>query len=411
MENRARAEDRRRAQTALPVTSSRLAAGLALALALLFSATAARAGIFTVDGVEMAVAANSPSEARAQARDGALSKAWRILAERLIVPGEEDVIPSLPPPQIAALVASENLVEEPLGQNAFGGIYSFEFRPDAVRRKIADLGLDYTETRSRPYVVVPVFGEEVRAELWQSNNPWREAWASYPGVDDGLVPLVVPLGDLSDLVAIDANRALAGDLRGYGQLAGLHGAAGGLLAHAVESGDPARGTGGLSIHLKTYGQPLSEGERYRVDQQPGEDAESFYARAVVEAVAKVERDWKTLNATPLADAGQLSVRVLAGSFPDWLTIRRGLEQEPLVESVQMGRLAKGQIDITIAYRGTREQLARALAQRGLILQQSAQAAGGTTGQGGGQGAGQGLELILSPTGAVRVDGRPLVLEN
>ena len=45
----------------------------------------------------------------------------------------------------------------------------------------------------------------VAARLWHE-NPWYDTWASY-GLDAGLVPLTVPLGDLADIAALDADAA------------------------------------------------------------------------------------------------------------------------------------------------------------------------------------------------------------
>ena len=57
--------------------------------------------------------------------------------------------------------------------------------------------------------------------LWDDPNPWREAWSATSAAT-GLVPLVMPYGDLEDVQAIDADAAVDGRRRAApGDLAAL----------------------------------------------------------------------------------------------------------------------------------------------------------------------------------------------
>src|SRR3546814_5337389 len=84
---------------------------------------------------------------------------------------------------------------------------TFRFNPDQVRSLLRGAGVPFAETRSKPVVVLPVFGDSAAGPtLWTGTNPWRDVWAQRRG-DDGLVPLTVPLGDLGDLAAVEIGRA------------------------------------------------------------------------------------------------------------------------------------------------------------------------------------------------------------
>jgi len=65
------------------------------------------------------------------------------------------------------------------------------------------------EVPSKPVVVLPVLQTGARAVLWDDPNPWRDAWADAAGRSQ--LAMMVPVGDLNDVSAIDAPLATSGD--------------------------------------------------------------------------------------------------------------------------------------------------------------------------------------------------------
>ncbi len=58
-------------------------------------------------------------------------------------------------------------------------------------------------------VVLPVWKAPEGPQVWE-DNLWRTAWLNLKA-EQAIVPLIVPLGDLQDTSAIDAEEALALD--------------------------------------------------------------------------------------------------------------------------------------------------------------------------------------------------------
>lgn len=343
----------------------------------------AAADLYTVPGVIVAVAADSSVKAKAMAQDTAKEQAFRRLAERLVVPEDLAAIPSVGLDRIEPTIRSVRVLDEVVTGTTFDGRFTIQFDPAATRRLLDELGLRYTEAQSRPYVIVPVYGAPPDAALWQDPNPWRAAWESFGGVEDTLVPLKVPLGDLQDVVAVDANQALEGYARGLGDLAANYDSAGSVVAAAEVTGNPWNGGASLKIAVRSYGEILGEPFSAQITQTPDEEAQAFFQRGVIAVLQGLETAWKSANAIQYSAAESLRARALASALQDWLLIRKTLEQEPLVSEVKVVSLRRGEVILDLVHRGTADQLQRALAQRGVNLVQTAEGwdlqLGGTVG--------------------------------
>ena len=93
-------------------------------------------------------------------------------------------------------------VDFPAALGAFTGLASFvPYVGQIVSGVVVVLrrgNVPFSETYARPLVVLPVYHEGDIAVLWDEPNPWLSAWRDLPPAD-GLQPLMVPLGDLSDM--------------------------------------------------------------------------------------------------------------------------------------------------------------------------------------------------------------------
>lgn len=330
----------------------------------------AAADLFAVPGVIVSVAANSSVEAKGLAETMAKEQAFRRLAERLVVPEDQASIPAVTVVQIEPTIASIQVLDEVATGTTFDGRFTIRFNPAATRSLLEQLSLRYTEVQSRPYVVVPVFGSGPEATLWQDPNPWRTAWEGFDGVEDTLVPIKVPLGDLQDVVAVEATQALAGDARGLTDLAGNYDSVGAVVAQAQLDGNPWNGGAGMAITVKSYGEPMGPPFSASISQTQDETPEAFYERGVIAVMQGLEGAWKSANAIQYTAASSLRVRALASALQDWLLIRANLEREPLVSDIKVISLRRGEVIVDLSHRGTAEQLQNALAQRGLTLVQA-----------------------------------------
>ena len=109
---------------------------------------------------------------------------------------------------------------------------TYRFKPAPVEQLLRDAGIAFAETRSKPVLVLPVLRTGDSLALWEDPNPWRTSWANLPAAD-GLVPFTVPIGDLTDIAAINAQAASTGDAQKLGAIAARYDAGSTLVASAT----------------------------------------------------------------------------------------------------------------------------------------------------------------------------------
>jgi hypothetical protein len=357
--------------------------------AMLTAHTARAIEPYVVSGVAVEAKDADAQAARQAALAAAKILAYQRLLDRLVLPEDLVGAPVLTAAQIEPLIASFEVESETPKAKSYQASYRFRFNPDAVRSFFAGYGLRFTESVGRPLVVLPVFGEGEGATLWDDPNPWRAAWANHWD-DDGLVPLVVPLGELEDLALVDAAQALAGDERALADLAARHGAGGVLVLQAAIGAEEKTKLWRISVKSQGYGPSAIGNVGFGLSAEPQEAEQQFWQRAAQTAAALVQREWKRLNAVSYGTESSLRAAVLIAALQDWLLARQVLDASPFVIAVRVLSLSQSKVDIVIEHRGTVEQLQRGLAQSDLFLQLGV----------------DGWELRIG-AGATRLDPKPL----
>ena len=352
--------------------TSSLGIGLAALLAVLVPPTGAGASdqVYTVAGVAVDVTAGSATEARAAAIAEGHQKALQALFRRLVVEQDLSRAPQLAPAEIEPLVRDFSVANERTSAVRYLADMTFRFKPASIRALLRQWAVRFAETQSRPMVVLPVADGPEGSVLWEEPNPWRQAWSARFGAGD-LVPLLAPVGDLSDIATIDAARALAGDPGALSAIARRYNSEQVLISRARIAGDPAGGTGAATVANSRFdgGRITALGSTtYR--QQAGEAADRFLARVADAVAGTVQRDWKARNVIEFGSKAALPVTAAIRSLDEWLAIRQRLTGLPAIESVQMVSLSRSQAAVNLVYFGSQQQLSTALAQKGLILSRS-----------------------------------------
>jgi hypothetical protein len=243
---------------------------------------------------------------------------------------------------------------------------TFRFKPEPIRELLRANGLQHAETMSKPVVVLPIFGAEGEASLWGETNLWWAAWAERrPG--DWLVPLVVPLGDLGDLTAIDAERALGGDADALGAIARRYGAQDVLITQAVLLGDPESGGASLQVGSARLGRHAQQTIIDNHVQDPAETLQDLLARAAAAVDAEVQESWRQSNLLRPGSQRSITVTVPVAKLADWLEVKRRLRGVAAVRRTAVTALSRGKTEVAITFVGDDEQLVLAMAQSDLNL--------------------------------------------
>jgi hypothetical protein len=316
---------------------------------------AAQDDAFAVGGVGVDATAGTAAEAREAAIAQGHVRAMRKLMERLVLQADLGRVPILRSGEVVEMVRD------------FSVDLSFRFNPNAVRSFLRRNKIRFAETRSKPVLVLPLYSDGGEIGLWQEPNPWLQTWVARPP-DDGLVPLVAPLGDLDDLATINEQQALSADAIALDEIARRYGAEDVLITQVeLESNAPA---GELPLRVTIRRARQIQPEPAVVNsfrQQTGENLESALQRAMARVVEEVQESWKRSNQLSYEQQRSVPALALYGSFTDWIEIQRRLSAAASVASSRIEYLTRSFAILDLRVIGTDDQITSTLAQKDITL--------------------------------------------
>lgn len=335
------------------------------------SALAATAdSLFEVDDVKVDVTAETAAAARERALAEGQTKAFRVLLERLVLAEDMAKLPSARPADVTPLVRDFSVSEEKRSAVRYLAALTYRFKPDDVRRYLVDHGLPYAETRSKPVLVLPVYQAAGALLLWDEPNPWRQAWAERGG-RDGLVPLLLPFGDLTDIAAIGAEQAVQGDTQRLAVVASRYRCDDTLVAQAVLGLSGRTGRPELEVFITRHGATRLEQTLLRTYAAgETESNEALLRRAASDVSRQIENTWKRENLMQFGQRSVIAVTVPIKGLADWIEVQKRLSGVAVVRSAELVLMSRDEVRVNLHYLGETEQLALALRQADLNLQLS-----------------------------------------
>jgi len=325
-----------------------LLAGLFLGSAAAEAAPAPLPDLFTVTGIKVDASAESATAARDLAMAQARPLGWTALFRRFTASANWGKQPQLDDSALLRLIRSIEVANERRSTTRYLAEVTLHFNANAVRAAFRQSGAAYTETRSRPVLIVPVIEG---ASGFDPMSPWAMAWND-PSLQQGLVPFVLPSGDADDAALLSRPDLAQIDWTALAPLVRRYNAGGVILAIAS---DDAKTVQMIEISA-TARTPASFAY-----------AQSTFA-ADAEAIAgRAYESWKTRNAVNYGTRGRLTADVQFDSLDDWGKIRAQLGAVRAVAGLDVRGLALHEAEIEVTYFGGPEQLKDALAQQNLDL--------------------------------------------
>ena len=287
--------------------------------------------------------------------------------KRVTLRNDHDRLPELDDNALAHVIRDIAVDGEKFGGGRYLATLTIRFKPREIRQLLQNAGISFAETASRPAVVLPVYAVGGTTLLWEEPNPWFSAWAKRPG-GDGLLPIVVPLGDLSDVLEINAEQALRGDQTRLTSIASKYNAFGAYVAMAALAINPRNGGLTLNVSLDRHGGGQSEQTKILTfTGEPGLPIDELLNDAAERLVIEIEETWKRENLLRFELEQWISVRVPLTGHPDWIAVRKRLDDIAEIRKVVLTRLSVGAADLDLLFVGEPEQLRVAMAQSDLAL--------------------------------------------
>ena len=335
--------------------------------------------MFVANAMPVDVTAANVTEARERGLTQGRVNGFRKVIERIVAREDIARVPQLNATQIIDIVRDFSIANERSSAVRYLADLTVRFDSAAVRRVLRNANIPFTETLSKPLVVVPLMREGAggRWVLWEQSNAWRDAWAKVPR-DLGLVPFVVPAGDREDMSALTAEQAAGKDLAALNALAARYGAGGTVLAMATVAGDTVQiSMAELRSDLPSEDISLTQGA------EAGQTRDDLMAAAARAAGTTVQDNWKRRNRVAFGGTTQITALVPVADIKEWLTVKSRLDEVPLIDRLELQAMTRDRTQVTLYYSGAQRQLELAMSQHDLTLAQQngvwiIQARGGTS---------------------------------
>lgn len=334
--------------------------------------------IFTIEDVVGDVTAENAIAAREKAFEEAQVKAFEELTLRMLP--DADLATTKPPAPniISTMIQDFEVTNEQLSAVRYIGTYTFRFRDREVRRYFAKTGTTISDVSSEKLLVLPFLNKDSRNILWTPGNVWMQAWNRVPSLS-GLVPLEVPIGDISDVRDIGDGQALTYNVAGLSKLLSRYGAAEAAITIATPDDqllkitnpeDTAIGRLDIEIYRTDRNGPelvqqvtaIADGAQTRAQ---------LYDRGVMLVRSALQKDWKAKTAIrPTTNTKMIRLVVPIESLNDWIKIQTNLSRMSALTSIDLKSLTPRQANVEIRYKGGEERLSLTLAQAGLEIEQT-----------------------------------------
>ena len=337
----------------------------AATVAAIMAFPAAAQDIFTVSGVHVDERAETAAAARERALEIGQRKAFEEVVARLTLPEDRAGLATPETSVITNMVRDFGVSNEKTSSVRYIADMTVRFKDDELRRFLRFRDISFAELQSKPVMIVPVYRTNNFVNLWDDPNPWRDVWARNIATS-GLVPIKAPIGDLTDISTVSAEQAESGSMERLSQLAKRYGADVAVVASAEVSGPEGGETVDVSVtRYEPNGAPQIFGVQEKT--QAGETLNETLVRAAKSVQEQLADGWKRANLINYSTGGNLMVFIPITGLADWAGIEKKLIGLPVVRNSRVIAMSKREVQVSIEYVGSANQLQTALNQQNLSL--------------------------------------------
>ncbi len=319
--------------------------------------------LFIVENIKVDITAKNAVLAQERALDKAQSKAFMILARRMVEEGQNITAPDSI--TISSLVKDYEVTNEQLSAVRYVGTYTFRFREAAVSKFFSASGLNFTNESSKPLLVLPVLQSGGKNILWSEGNIWMQAWGR-SDLSSGLVPVEVPIGDLSDISDINEDNALKYERRKLDKMLRRYNAKEAAIMIAVPDD---KGELRISIY-RTDRMSAQHVQDIIISSKNNETLEQIYDRAVKKSYSALQKDWKNKTISNAAQSQIFHIRAPLENIRQWVKINQSLLRISGVSDISVLSMRKIEAIISLKFGGDEKYLRDALSRVNLSLGQS-----------------------------------------
>lgn len=319
--------------------------------------------MFSASGVQIDVTAENAAAAREQAMQDGQKKALMVVMERITPAYVVEQLAELVPDDILNFVQDISVSNEKTSAVRYMATLDVRFNPEAVRDLLRRNSLPYVRTSGKPLLILPLYKRSASASpiLWEEENAWLRAWVNRT-VESYMIPLFVPMGELSDAQTLSVEQILRGDLAAAQELAKRYEAEGILIVELIRNGQTFT-VKGRAMDEAT----ASEIPNFSFSVPFVKNTSTTFAKAVAKVVDHLESVWKSEQMVQFNETASLVAMVPVSDLKQWEIIKGRLDRIPLISSYYLQAARAGVLQLTIFFAEDMARLQKEMNKRMLSL--------------------------------------------
>ncbi len=329
-------------------------------------ALAQRTEVFTIKNLSVDITSTSSMDARDKALKEGQLQAFSKLMERLVLSEDLDYLPKMPVDETNEFLSDIAVNNERNSPIRYLANLTFRFKPKKVRQFLKTNKIRFAETKSKPVLLLTVFEIAAAKSLWDEPNAWRAAFKSI-NLREGLIPIILPRGDLKDVRIIGAEQAVEGDIQRIREMANQYKVETVVIAFAKLI-TTQNGQTKLGFEVTSYSSDERDssivGSFFLDDAKPSEKLLLPVAQQILRLI---EDKWKNNNLIQFERESVLSLILPLDSLRDWVQKRKKLLSVAIIERIELILISRTQAVANSFYLGSQEQLELALAQEDMEI--------------------------------------------
>ena len=330
---------------------------------------------FTITDVNVDVTSDNAAKAREEAFAQAQYSAFRQLADRLL--SKEEIAGFQMPDvsTISTLINDFEVTNEKLSPVRYVGTYTFSFKDKEVRKYLNMQNMSFTDVASKPVLVLPFYDAGGKTVLWDDSNLWMKAWAQNKTFQ-GLVPVMIPIGDLQDVADIDGSQPLTYDNDKMQNMIDRYNTREALIVIAAPKNPVDQGgtmvPSKLDISMyQTSGDKPRFLRSIEIENKNDTDfGQSMFNEGVQRVRSVFQDQWKSQTVVDSAYnsvGSQIKARVRFTNVEEWVETQNALKNVAGVTETKLLSLTPRSAELQILFKGTENRLRLALSQANLTL--------------------------------------------
>lgn len=338
---------------------------------------------FPVDAWAGDALVNSDASVDITGKDAADAKAQAVakgqydalvgLLNKLSTPEQaQEIMNSMDSSKVAAIVRSMEVLDERISSNRYRARFVVSFDGNEISKLIgkghSDEGAQ--QQAASAFVIIPAFEEAGDNQLWEDDNPWRNAWKSV-AIEIPAGDIIVPYGDNSDMSILTVQNLPNVNYSALIPLTVRYGASDIVILQAKFSATPDMVVNVVKRRINRLQNEVTM-QTYRAD--PQETKSMLLTRAARDIAANIQKkkveEQETIKAIQGGNRNKVMVLASVSTLSSWTQIRAKLSTLPMIDQIEVLAVAPQQVDVAITYRGSAESLANGITAQNLRLIQN-----------------------------------------